>query len=242
VEGKSIRIMNLVNKMLNEFIHHSVCWSCGLDHGGQKLICEDCHSAIKQVIEPCCQCGLSHMGETRICVQCLSEPKLWQTMIAPLSYVLPVSHVIQRLKYNQKLEVLKSLIELVMPVFQALEQKPQLLIPVPLHQNRYIERGFNQSFEISAMLSKALGIPFSDDLVARIIDTQRQSELSLKQRKENIKNAFFVNTQLSDYEHIAIVDDVITSGSTVHELVKQCLKKGVKRVDVWALARTEKDL
>lgn len=242
MEGKSIGIMDIVNKLISLLVQNSVCWSCGLDHNGKNLICEDCHSALKMVIEPCWQCGLSHKGETKTCVQCLSHPKLWQHMIAPLSYASPISQVIQRLKYNQKLDVLKSLIELVIPMFQAVEQKPQILIPVPLHQNRYIERGFNQSFEISTMLSKALGISCSDALVARIVDTKRQSELTLKQRKDNIKNAFFVNNKLSDYDHIVIVDDVITSGSTVHELVRQCLKKGVKRVDVWALARTEKDL
>lgn len=241
MEGKSIRIMNLVNKLLNEFMHNPVCWSCGLGHAGKNRLCDDCHDSIKSVFEPCLQCGLSHAGDTKTCVQCLSQPKLWQQMIAPLSYASPVSRLIQQLKYNQKLEVLKALMELVLPAFKSLDEQPQLLIPVPLHQNRYIERGFNQSYEITVMLSKALNVAYSDDLVERIVDTKRQSELSLKQRENNIKNAFLVNADIKDYEHIIIVDDVITSGSTVHELTKQCLKKGVKRIDVWALARTEKD-
>ncbi len=129
--------------------------------------------------------------------------------------------------------------ELVLPRFQAVQTLPELLVSVPLHQNRYLERGFNQSYEMARALSKTLAIPCSDSWVERVLDTRRQSELSLKQRKINIKNAFVVDDEIKKYRHIALVDDVITSGSTVHELVKACLRQGVKRVDVWAIARAE---
>lgn len=234
--------MNIVNKLqqlLNQFLHNPVCWSCGLSHKGDLLICHQCQINIQRVINPCLQCGLSHAGEGTICVHCLTKPKLWQQMIAPLSYTTPISQLIQQLKYNQKLEVLKALLELDRLKFQSIEPKPELLIAVPLHQNRMIERGFNQSLEIAILLSKATNIPYSDKFVERVIDTPRQSDLKLKQREKNIKNAFLVTEDLAGFNHIVIVDDVITTGSTVHELVKHCLKQGVKRVDVWALARTE---
>ncbi len=236
--------MNIVNKLqqiLNQFLHNPVCWSCGLGHKGDLLICAECHFNIQRVIEPCLQCGLSHAGEGNVCVQCLSHPKLWQQMVAPLSYKPPVRQLIQQLKYNQKLEVLKALVELELPRYQAIFPKPDLLVPVPLHQNRYIERGFNQSLEITVLLSKTLNIPYSDNLVERVVDTSRQSGLKLKQREKNIKNAFLVNDDIRVFNHVVIVDDVITSGSTVNELVKTCWRKGVKRIDVWALARTELD-
>ena len=236
--------MNIVNKLhdiVNQFLHNPVCWSCGLSHKGQKSVCFACESSIQHVHEPCLQCGLSHRGSEEICVQCLSKPKLWQYMVAPLSYKKPVSHLIQRLKYNQKLEVLSALIELVTPKFQAIQPKPDLLIPVPLHQNRYIERGFNQSYEIAISLSKRLDIPCDENYVERVLDTPRQSDLKLKQREDNIKNAFVVDKDLSHFQHIVIVDDVVTTGSTVHEITKHCLRNGVKRVDVWAIARTELD-
>ncbi len=234
--------MNLVNKphdILNQFLHNPVCWSCGLTHSGKQLTCAHCFLSIKRVVAPCKQCGLSHAGESDICLKCQTTPKLWQEMAAPLSYKNPISHLIQQLKYNQQLEVLQALIELVLPAFRSITKKPDILISVPLHLNRYLERGFNQSYEMAKMLSKNLNIKCSDSMVERVIDTVRQSELKLKQREKNIKNAFQISDELGEYDHVVIIDDVITSGSTVHELVKQCLRKGVKRVDVWAIARTE---
>lgn len=234
--------MNIVNKLpslLDTFLHNSVCWSCGLSHKGKKLVCVDCELAIKCVEAPCVQCGLSHAGKGETCIHCLSKPKLWNEMLAPLSYQNPISHLVQLLKFNQKLDVLKALVELITPQFESITVKPDILIPVPLHKNRYLERGFNQSYEIAKLLSKELGIPCDSYFVERVIDTPRQSELKLKQREKNIKNAFYVDNRLSHYQHIALIDDVITSGSTVHELTKQCHKSGVKKVDVWAVARTE---
>jgi len=234
--------MDIVNKLqdiVNQFLHNPVCWNCGLSHNGSKLICAPCESAILHVQAPCKQCGLSHNGLGEICIRCLTTPKLWQTMVAPLSYKKPISHSIQLLKFNQKLEVLRSLVELVEPTFSTLHPMPQLLIPVPLHQNRYRQRGYNQSYEIALILSKALGVPCSDHYAERIIDTPRQSDLKLKQREKNIKNAFLVDDAIGQYQHIAIIDDVVTTGSTVHELTKHCLRNGVKTVDVWAIARTE---
>lgn len=232
----------LVNKLrgfVPQFFQTSTCWSCGLIHNEPKLICNTCELNIVKVSKPCLQCGLSHNGSSMCCVHCLSKPKLWQSMIAPLSYQTPVSQLIHQLKYNQNLGVLTSIMELVEPCFNALVDKPDLIIPVPLHQNRYLERGFNQSLEIAKRISQITNVPLNDVLVERIVDTERQSELKLKQREKNIKNAFKVDKALGNYNHIAIVDDVITSGSTVHELTKQCLKQGVKKVDIWAVARAE---
>lgn len=234
--------MDLVNKLsnkLNFFYHNPVCWGCGTAHQGKKLTCSTCDDQIKRVFQACKLCGLSHQGKESVCVKCVRKSPKWAAMYAPLSYAQPVSHLIQQLKYNQKLDLLSVLIELVLPSFESIKEKPEILIPVPLHKNRYINRGFNQSFEITVMLSKALNIPFAEHLTQRVIDTKRQSELSLKLRQKNIKNAFVVSPKIKQYQHIALVDDVITTGSTIKELTQQCLKAGVNSVDVWALARAE---
>ena len=234
--------MNIVNKLGNlvdKISRNPICWSCGLNHAGKKLICDECISHIIKVNNPCVQCGLTHELDSKICVHCLSKPRIWQHMVAPLSYQTPVSQLIHQLKYNQNLGVLKALIELVENEFHLKDVGADLLIPVPLHTNRYIERGFNQSLEIAKRLSRISDIAVNDDMIERIVDTTRQSELKLKQREKNIKNAFLVDDKIVNYQHVIIVDDVVTSGSTVYEIAKECLRKGVKRVDIWALARAE---
>lgn len=236
--------MNLVNILKQKFddnlrqaLHNPVCWSCGLQHSGASLICDACRPQIKTVFNPCKLCGLSHQNQSQICNYCQKHPTLWQQMIAPLSFTTPVRELILQLKFSQKLSLLSALIELALPYYTA--HQHGCLMPVPLHSERYRERGFNQSFEIAIMLAQQLDMTLVDQMISRVVNTPRQSELKFKQRQHNIKNAFSVDAKIKQFEHVIIVDDVITSGSTVKEVAKACLKQGVKRVDVWALARTE---
>ncbi len=119
---------------------------------------------------------------------------------------------------------------------QAETPLPELIIPVPLHHARYRSRGFNQAIEISRPLSATLKIPMDNHAVKRIINTSSQSELHAKERHKNIRGAFQVKKAINA-KHIAIIDDVITTGSTVTELAKVLKRAGVKRVDVWSFAR-----
>jgi ComF family protein len=113
---------------------------------------------------------------------------------------------------------------------------PDCIVAVPLHKSRYRQRGFNQAIELAAILSKQLLVPLDLTSCARYRDTPHQTRLSAKKRRKNIKNAFKLNHPLAA-KHIAIVDDVMTTGSTVHELAALLKKSGVRKVDVWVCAR-----
>jgi ComF family protein len=115
-------------------------------------------------------------------------------------------------------------------------QLPDCIIPVPLHPSRYRERGFNQSIEIAKTTAKVLHIPVDVSICIRHRDTPHQTSLTAKQRRSNIKNAFTVLKPVKGL-HIAIVDDVMTTGSTVRELANSLKKAGAKCVDVWVCAR-----
>ena len=114
--------------------------------------------------------------------------------------------------------------------------KPEVIIPVPLHSSRYRERGFNQSLEIARILSRRLVIPLDYRSCSRIHATQAQTQLDAKERARNLKKAFAITKPLP-YTHVAILDDVVTTGATVNELAKMLRQAGVKRIDVWACAR-----
>ena len=115
---------------------------------------------------------------------------------------------------------------------------PDCLIPVPMHAGRLAGRGFNQAQEIAASISGLLKIAVVSKSVLRIIATRAQTELTAKQRKHNIRGAFaLARPDMPEYRHVAIVDDVVTTGATVTELAGLLKQSGVARVDVWACAR-----
>jgi ComF family protein len=114
--------------------------------------------------------------------------------------------------------------------------RPDALVPVPLHPRRYRERGFNQSAEIALELSRRLAIPLHASLCTRIRHTPAQAGLSARQRRVNVRRAFQVaDTGLP--RHVAIVDDVVTTGTTVNELARTLRAAGVAYIQVWAVAR-----
>jgi len=116
---------------------------------------------------------------------------------------------------------------------------PQCFIPVPLHMSRVAGRGYNQSLEIARVTGLMLDIPVCYDLCNRTVNTPPQSTASVSERERNLKGAFAVVKHYRPVPgHVAIVDDVITTGTTVTELARVLDKYGVTRIDVWAAART----
>lgn len=160
-------------------------------------------------------------------------------VLALADYQWPLSRLLTSLKFSNKILHANALAKLF--VAHALNSRcamPQALMPVPLHPRRYQERKYNQSIELGKRISALTGIPLVTDAITRHKATQTQTSLSSAQRKANMKNAFTLQRPLS-YQHIAILDDVITTGATV-EAVHQLLKKHHPslRVDVWCMCLT----
>lgn len=113
---------------------------------------------------------------------------------------------------------------------------PDLLLPVPLHSSRLRQRGYNQALELARPVAKHLNLPLDVSSCTRNRTTSDQIGLSAKKRALNLKDAFSVNTRFHD-KRVAIIDDVMTTGSTVNELTQQLIRAGVSHVDVWVCAR-----
>ena len=116
------------------------------------------------------------------------------------------------------------------------QERPQALLPVPLHPNRWRERGYNQALELARPIAQRLGIRLLPNALQRLRDTPQQAQLALPQRQRNIRAAFAVPQALA-LQHIAIIDDVMTTGSTANEIARVLRAAGVKRVQVWVCAR-----
>lgn len=115
--------------------------------------------------------------------------------------------------------------------------KPEVIIPVPLHKARLRERGYNQALELARPVAHILQIPIDKHCCQRVKNTQAQSLLRAKERKQNIRGAFVVAETLS-YKHVAVIDDVITTGYTIREFCGKLRCAGVQRIDVWSCAKT----
>ncbi|WP_369406459.1 ComF family protein [Candidatus Thiosymbion oneisti] len=114
---------------------------------------------------------------------------------------------------------------------------PDLIVPVPLHAKRLRERGYNQALELARTIGRELSIPVDIQSCVRVSATPPQAGLARKERQRNVRGAFRV-LHPPGVERVAILDDVVTTGSTVTELTRVLLRAGVERVDVWAVART----
>ena len=163
--------------------------------------------------------------------------------MAALRFEPPADGLVRQMKYGGAIENARVLGELLAQAVRARnEPPPRLLVPVPLHESRLRERGFNQAAAIARYAGRSLGIPQAWHAVRRVRDTPSQTSLGVDARHRNVRGAFELTglrarRALVDAAHVAVVDDVTTTGSTLAEMKCVLLAAGVNRVDLWAVAR-----
>jgi len=205
-------------------------------------ICQHCLSELPWLEHTCYQCGnpMPPMNNSLdLCGSCLATPPYFDQLISLFHYHSPVNRMITSLKFSNQLHYAHLFAALLMKKLQqtAHYQLPEAIIPMPLHRKRLCERGFNQALEIAKPMAKALSIPIDINSCIRNKATEPQAQMHAKQRQQNLVDAFSIPSKLL-YQHVAIVDDVVTTGTTVNELAKTLRKAGVHQIDVWCCART----
>ena len=157
------------------------------------------------------------------------------TVVAPLAYAFPVDAALKALKFNRKLYFVPPFAALLQAAAARLPADVDALLPVPLHWIRHSTRGFNQSEELCKPLARSTGLQ-QLDAVSRRRATRSQSGLSARERRRNLANAFQLYRPV-EARHVCIVDDVVTTGTTVRELADVLFEGGVEKVSVLAVAR-----
>lgn len=116
---------------------------------------------------------------------------------------------------------------------------PDVILPVPLHHFRQWRRGYNQADLLAGQMAEKLPVAYRNDLISRVKNTRTQRGLTAKERKRNLKNAFVIDKKIRalNYQSVALVDDVITTGSTLNEISRQLRKAGIRHIQVWGLCR-----
>lgn len=219
---------------------HTTCPVCS--ESSAHLICPSCSKMLPNITEQCFQCGLPlNMVDTSQnalrCGQCVKSPPAFDLCISPYHYALPISQFITQLKFQHKLYYAQVLADLLITKIERhAEGLPDCIIPVPLHKKRLRQRGFNQALEIARPIAKRYDIKLDAYCCTRVISTAPQMEQDKKTRQKNIHNAFKVAPDFQ-YKHVAIIDDVMTTGQTVNELARVLRKQGAERIQVWSAAR-----
>lgn len=208
-------------------------------------LCADCEAEIPVVPDPCRRCGLPRNvtgGDTEDgCARCRALDLPYSRCVAPWAYEFPVTQLVQALKYEGALA--NARVFGTRMVRQALSENGDpwrgaaLVVPMPLHPSRLVERGFNQSHEIARVVSRLLDLRLAGPGLRRVRGTAPQVGLSRPERTGNLSGAFSADSNVVAGQHVVLIDDVVTTGSTAIEAASTLRAAGAESIAVWAVAR-----
>lgn len=231
------------------------CLACG-DPGGDGIdLCPPCAAQLPWNASACIACAIplpcllrgtgASFGRPRdaqLCGACLQEaavavrPASLTEVHAACVYAAPVDRLLLRFKFHRDLAAGGLLAQLMAQAFVALP-RPAAVMPVPLHRARLRQRGYDQALELARPLARALGVPLLDQVLTRTRATAPQSQLDAAQRRRNLHGAFEVRDRALPPAHVVLVDDVMTTGATLHAAAAALKRAGAQRVDAWVCAR-----
>ena len=224
--------------MMLRFLYPPSCLLCGAKGVGERDLCADCFAELPWNRHACPRCAapLPPDADTPLCGDCIKRLPSWDEARSPLAYGFPVDKLVQRFKFEGDLAVGRLLGSLLAEYLAAGEERPDCILPVPLHDSRLRERGFNQAVELARPVAKRLGLEVRLDLCARSRATQVQSTLDADERRKNLKDAFAIKAPVQGL-HIALLDDVVTTGATAESLSRALREAGARRVTLWSACR-----
>jgi len=225
------------------FIYPPSCVLCGAKGSADKDLCADCFAELPWSRHPCPRCAAPRPpdADTPLCGECIKRLPSWDAAKSPLAYAYPIDKLVQRFKFEGDLAVGRLLGSLLADYLAAGTDRPDCIVPVPLHDSRLRERGFNQAMELARPVTRRLKMKIRSDLCTRTRTTQVQSTLDAEERRKNLKDAFTVKGSVQGL-HIALLDDVVTTGATAESLARVFREAGAARVSLWSVCRAASPL
>ena len=212
------------------------CLLCGTGAARGYDLCVPCAAALPWARLGCPRCALPLSSPAPSCGRCLQKAPLLDAVLAAFAYRPPVDRLLPRLKFHGDLAA-GRLLAGAMAVALADAPRPQALVPVPLAPARLRQRGYDQALELARPLARALELPLVPAALRRVRDTEPQSRLDAVGRRRNLRGAFAANERGALPAHVALVDDVMTTGATLGAAAIALRRAGVERVDAWVCAR-----
>ncbi len=221
------------------------CLLCDERADSDTSICTACESDLPWLIDQCERCALPLPMSGLTCAQCTRQPPAFNEVIVPWLYDFPIDALVTRFKHQGKWPLGRLLAELLGQTLQHRFDeglaKPDRMIPVPLANKRLRQRGYNQAAMLANWLGSHLDLPVDERLIKRVKETPAQQGLDAKARKRNLRDAFaLTDPDRVMGKHLALIDDVLTTGSTADTLARLLIEAGARKVDVYCLARTPK--
>lgn len=217
------------------------CLLCAQRSDAPRDLCTACAGDLVRNTRCCPRCALPLSAPAPLCGECLAHEPPFAAAFAPFAYASPLDQLLMRFKFGGSLAAGRVLSELWIDAARAAPPpRPDAVLPVPLHDSRLRERGYNQALELARPLARALQLPLRIDILVRARATSAQSDLDALERRRNVRGAFGILPGAVLPAHVALLDDVMTTGTTLRECARILLRAGVARVDVWALARAPK--
>lgn len=233
---------------LLDFLFPPLCHICRsfIPDAGEIHICQACRDQLPLVVSPLCtRCGIpfAGAGSDHVCGRCQTQPPHFDCARSHLLYEGAARNLLHSFKYQYKTHLRRPLALLALEGLERFitEQAPDAIVPVPLHRSRLKVRGFNQAVLLGNIFSARLSMPMLLDGLLRIRQTEPQIELAADQRRDNVKGAFKCArpAEIAD-RRILLLDDVMTTGSTLDECAKELKKAGANAVIAITVARTDR--
>lgn len=239
VSGLGQRLVNRSDGFrVDHCLYPPTCLLCGMEANYHSDCCDHCRQDLPRVEAACRRCGLEVAQAVDQCGRCQQQPPAFDATWSAFAYRGAIEGLVQRFKFQRDLAAGRVLAEQMARQLSALPiPMPDCLVPVPLHVRRRLWRGFNQAELICRDLTRCLGGPGWRPLLRRLQATRAQSALPADQRHGNVRGAFQARRIPPAFRHVALVDDVMTTGATLDECARVLKAAGIERVDVWVAAR-----
>ena len=196
--------------------------------------CSACDTTLPRLDAACCPVCALPTWDGAVCGHCLHTPPHFKRTVAVYAYAFPLDKLVLALKYGSQFHLANNLGD---KLASCVTHRPDCLVAMPLHPARLRERGFNQSLQLARRVGKQLSLPVLPNACKRVRNTPSQSSLPWKERDRNMRKAFSCSGKVAG-KHVAIVDDVMTTGATLNELALALLNAGAIEVSAWVVART----
>jgi ComF family protein len=206
--------------------------------GARQPVCDACTETLPILDGTCHVCALP-VRQNSTCGQCLSHPPHFDRTLAVWAYEYPIDRLVQSFKFHHRLELAPwfatALAARALAANLCLQDL--VIVPMPLHRSRLVERGFNQAMEIARQFATITHGTLMPSVVEKHRQTRLQSDLPLKERWKNIRGAYRCSGSFAT-ANVAVVDDVMTTGASLNELARVLKLAGAKQVVNLVIART----
>ncbi|MFZ4076886.1 MAG: ComF family protein [Legionellaceae bacterium] len=213
------------------------CTLCTQQHRGPWSVCLACASYLLPLGPACKHCATPLPNTTLpLCGPCAVKQPAIDTVFTSFRFEEPLRGLLHDFKYNEQLHLGGFFADLIVKALNNDALQTECLIPVPMHPKRLKERGFNQAALLTQHIAQRTKKPYTLFSCKKLVHTAQQAHLNARTRQMNLNNAF--SSKPLPYQHVTLIDDLITTGSTANALAS-CLKRtGIRQVDVWCCAKT----